>query len=95
MKHKHKKWIPVFVLLGVGAAFLFGWIVQLLWNATITPIFSTNPVSYWQAVMVLILSKILFSSHYKVHKEKHKEWCHPKPKFICKDDGKDEEKDTI
>ena len=92
MKHKHKKWIPVFVLLGIGAAFLFGWVVQLLWNATITPIFSLNPVSYWQAVMLLVLSKILFSSHYKVHKEKHKEWSHPKPKIVnncCEDEEKE------
>ncbi|MDO9576912.1 MAG: hypothetical protein Q7J16_03425 [Candidatus Cloacimonadales bacterium] len=84
MKPKHKKLIPLFILLGIGAAFMFGWIVQLLWNATITPIFGVNAITYWQAVMLFILFKILFSSHYNVHKEHHKKLCHPQPEFIRK-----------
>jgi hypothetical protein len=82
MKSKHKKFIPLFILLGIGIAFLIGWVIQLLWNATITPIFGSTPISYWQGVMLLVLFKILFSSHYKVHKEHHKKLCHPKPEFI-------------
>jgi len=82
MKHKHKKWIPLAILAAIGLAFLAGWIIQLLWNATITPIFGSNEISYWQGIMLLILFKILFSSHYKVHKEHHKKLCHPKPEFI-------------
>ena len=85
MKDKHKKWIPIAILFGIGAAFLFGWIVQLLWNATITPIFNVNPITYWQGIMLLILCKILFSSHeYKVHKEKHQKLHHPQPEFISR-----------
>ena len=83
MKCKHKKLIPLFILLGIGAAFLFGWVVQLLWNATITPIFSLTPITYWQGIMILILFKILFNSNYKVHKE-HKKSIHHKPEFIHK-----------
>jgi len=84
MKNKHKKLIPLFILLGIGLAFLAGWIIQLLWNATITPIFGSNPISYWQGIMLLILFKILFSSHYKVHKEHHKKLHHPQPEFVRK-----------
>lgn len=80
---KHKKLIPLFVLLGIGAAFLFGWVVQLLWNATITPIFGSHPITYWQGMMLLILFKILFSSHYNVHRVKHRK-LHPQPEFISK-----------
>lgn len=72
MKKKHQALIPLFVLLGIGLAFLIGWIVQLLWNATITAIFDTSPITYWQGVMLLILAKIFFSSHYNVHKDHHK-----------------------
>ena len=82
MKSKYKKFIPLFVLLGIGIAFLLGWIIQLLWNATITPIFGSNAISYWQGVMLLVLFKILFSSHYNVHKEHHKKLYHPQPEFI-------------
>ncbi|RLC53374.1 MAG: hypothetical protein DRH79_03705 [Candidatus Cloacimonadota bacterium] len=82
MKDKHKKFIPLFVLLGIGIAFLLGWVIQLLWNATITPIFGSNAISYWQGVMLLVLFKILFSSHYNVHKEHHKKFHHTQPEFI-------------
>jgi uncharacterized membrane protein len=82
MKKNHKKFIPLFILLGIGVAFLIGYAVQLLWNATITPIFGSNSITYWQAVMLLVLFKILFSSHYNVHKEQRKKLCNPKPEFI-------------
>ena len=96
MNCKHKKLIPLFILLGIGAAFLFGWVVQLLWNATITPIFNSTTITYWQAVMLLLLFKILFSSHYKVHKEHHSK-IHKQPEFIRKklaDDEVDTDSET-
>ena len=82
MKHKHKKWIPLAILAAIGIAFLAGWVIQLLWNATITPIFGSNAITYWQGIMLLILFKVLFSSHYKVHKERSKNWSHSKAKFF-------------
>lgn len=91
---KHKKLIPLFVLLGIGAAFLFGWVVQLLWNATITPIFGSHPITYWQGMMLLILFKILFSSHYNVHREKHRK-LHPQPEFIRKHCEEDAEVEKV
>ena len=96
MKCNHKKLIPLFILLGIGAAFLFGWVIQLLWNATVTPIFNSNPITYWQGVMLLLLFKILFSSHYKVHKEHHDK-IHKHPEFIhkcCEEDKTDTDLDT-
>ncbi len=93
---KSKKLIPLFVLLGIGAFFLFSWVIQLLWNATITPIFNANPITYWQGVMLLILCKILFGSHeYKVHKEKHKKLQHPQPEFIRKNFEEETETERI
>ncbi|MCK4694835.1 MAG: hypothetical protein KAT74_03690 [Candidatus Cloacimonetes bacterium] len=75
MKTKHKKLIPLFILGGIGLVFLGGWIVQLLWNATISEIFSVKAITYWQAFMLIILCKILFGSHYNVKK-------HPRPRFV-------------
>ncbi len=94
MKGKHKKFIPLFILLGIGVAFLVGWAVQLLWNSTITVIFESNPISYWQGIMILLLFKILFSSHYKVHKEHHNK-THKQPEFIRRHfKDEEEEEDT-
>ena len=93
MKGKYKKFIPLFILLGIGIAFLAGWAIQLLWNSTITVIFDSNPISYWQGIMILLLFKILFSSHYNVHKEHHKK-IHHQPEFIHRHLKEEKEEDV-
>ena len=75
MRSKHKKLIPLFILGGICLVFLGGWIIQLLWNATISEIFDVTTITYWQAFMLLILCKILFGSHCNVKQ-------HPKPRFV-------------
>ncbi|MCB9298577.1 MAG: hypothetical protein H6559_36505 [Lewinellaceae bacterium] len=46
-----------------AAAFLLlGAIVMLLWNAILPEATSARPLSYWQAVGLLVLSRILFGS---------------------------------
>ncbi|RMZ58480.1 hypothetical protein D1632_12760 [Chryseobacterium nematophagum] len=60
MNHKHKKgWIlflvcPPLIFLGVT------WIVMALWNCVLPEILSVKSITYWQAMGILILSKILF-----------------------------------
>ena len=70
--------MPVFVLI---AALLLGAIVQWLWNAILPDAAHFNPISYWQAVGLFVLCKILFGSfrgpgphrrHSKWHKFKGK-----------------------
>ncbi|MCF0073250.1 hypothetical protein LZD49_22410 [Dyadobacter sp. CY261] len=51
--------VPVFVLI---AAFGLGAIVQWLWNAILPAAANFNPISYWQAVGLFVLCKILFGS---------------------------------
>ncbi|MCH5600537.1 hypothetical protein [Niabella ginsengisoli] len=45
----------------IAAVFLFSAIVMLLWNATLPDVMPVGKLSYWQAMGILILSKILFS----------------------------------
>ncbi|MCC6725996.1 MAG: hypothetical protein IT258_15935 [Saprospiraceae bacterium] len=46
----------------VGFVLLVGWVVMLLWNAILPGVITgVSALSYWQAVGLLILSKILFS----------------------------------
>ncbi|CAM3107918.1 hypothetical protein DRF59_16710 [Chryseobacterium flavum] len=60
MNHKHKKgWIflllcPPLILLAVT------WIVMLLWNWLLPEILGVKAITFWQAMGILILSKILF-----------------------------------
>lgn len=51
-----------FGILGISLAFLFGWVVMLLWNWLMPDIFGLKRLTYWQAWGLLILSHILFKS---------------------------------
>ncbi|MBK7869940.1 MAG: hypothetical protein IPJ74_04240 [Saprospiraceae bacterium] len=51
----------LFPLFAIAALLLGGLLVMLLWNAILPIVTSVKPVTYWQAVGLLILSKILFS----------------------------------
>ncbi|PXW16099.1 MULTISPECIES: hypothetical protein [unclassified Chryseobacterium] len=60
MNHKHKKgWIflllcPPLILAAVT------WIVMMLWNCLLPEILGARTITFWQAMGILILSKILF-----------------------------------
>lgn len=49
-----------FILLGIGIAFLVGYVVMRLWNWLMPELFDLPTVTYWQAVGVLVLAKIIF-----------------------------------
>jgi hypothetical protein len=48
------------VLLGIGAGAGFTLAVMLLWNALIPSIFGLGIISFWQALGLLVLSRLLF-----------------------------------
>lgn len=48
------------VILGIGAAFLFGLVIMWLWNWLMPLIFKLPEITYWQGIGLLILSSILF-----------------------------------
>ena len=50
-----------FVLLAIIGIFAFGSIVMLLWNALMPVIFHLQSINFWQALGLLLLTKILFS----------------------------------
>jgi hypothetical protein len=57
--------IPLIIggmILTVGLAFLFGFVVMLLWNWLMPEIFGLGTITYWQAWGLVILAHILFKS---------------------------------
>ena len=52
--------IAGFILLGIAGVFIFGNIVMLLWNALLPALFHFPLITFWQALGLLALSKILF-----------------------------------
>jgi hypothetical protein len=49
-----------FVVLAIAGAFVFGEVVMLLWNALLPVLFHFPLISFWQALGLLLLTKILF-----------------------------------
>jgi Ca2+/H+ antiporter, TMEM165/GDT1 family len=65
--------IPL-AILGIG---VFGGVVMLLWNNVLAVVLHISTVSFWQALGILVLSKILFGGfrgggHYGKHQWKQK-----------------------
>ena len=51
---------PLAILGVVLFIFIGGTIVMLLWNALLPPLFSLPAISFWQALGILLLCRILF-----------------------------------
>lgn len=54
-----RKWV-LFLLFVIGAVLILGGLVMGLWNAVLPALLAVNTISYWQAVGLLVLCKILF-----------------------------------
>lgn len=52
----------IFVGIAMGAAFLglVGWTTMMLWNWLMPTIFNLCVINFWQAIGLLVLSRILF-----------------------------------
>jgi hypothetical protein len=51
---------PLAILAILLFAFIGGQIVRLLWNWLLPPLFGFPPITFWQALGLLALSRILF-----------------------------------
>ena len=49
------------ILFAIMAAAGVSWLVMFLWNFALVPAVGFSEITYWQAVAILILSKILFT----------------------------------
>ena len=49
--------IPILIAAGI---FIFGSVVMYLWNAILPALFGVGVITFWQAIGIFVLSKILF-----------------------------------
>jgi hypothetical protein len=72
-------WFPIIPL---ALAVVMGAIVMLLWNALLPVLLNVPRIDYWQAIGLLILSRILFGGfgiHRAMHRDgpfSHRHWPH-------------------
>lgn len=72
-------WVVSGMALACLLALIFGFLVRWLWGVTLTPLFHIPQPTYWQAVGLVILAKLLFGGighHHKdsEHSFRHKKW---------------------
>ena len=60
--HRHPGRIAVFALLLLCAAAIATWLVMALWNAVLVDAVGAKPLSYWQALGLLLLCRLLFGN---------------------------------
>lgn len=68
-RHFHPKYLVIpFVIAAV--VLIFGFVVMWLWNAVMPQVFGVTAITYWQAVILLVLSKIFFHGWHSNHRDK-------------------------
>lgn len=61
MRRFRARKIAGILFLVIAGVIAFGIIVMLLWNALMPEIFHLSPITFWQALGLFLLAKILFS----------------------------------
>lgn len=60
MRRRRMFWVPAMLAGFVLFVFLGGEVVRLLWNWLLPPLFDWRPITFWQALGLLALTRILF-----------------------------------
>jgi hypothetical protein len=76
-----KRKIFFFILLAPVLFFGIGAIVMLLWNAILPAIIHVETINFWQAIGLLLLSKILFSGFRHGYSHRHP-YSHSKHSYL-------------
>jgi Ca2+/H+ antiporter, TMEM165/GDT1 family len=76
--YRKRKWM-FFLLIIPLVVLAFSYLVMFLWNAILPEVVHVNPITYWQAMGLLVLSRLLFGgfgfrgNHHHHHVEKARE----------------------
>lgn len=71
------------LFFGIAAVLIFGFVVMGLWNAILPVVLGVKAITFWQALGILLLSKILFGGVSRGCGGRHKtgKWMEMKQKF--------------
>ncbi|HEY3295713.1 MAG TPA: hypothetical protein VGL38_09760 [bacterium] len=61
-----------FPLIGIAIVALASAAVMLLWNALLPPLLNAGPVTYWQALGLLVLARLLFGGMHHGWRHHHR-----------------------
>ena len=85
MKKFWFKRVLMFVPLVIAGIFLISAVVMGLWNAILPAVIGVKSISLWQALGILVLSKILFGGFHGGWRGRHgkERWMEMKQKFAA------------
>ena len=63
-----------FALFVVAAVAVLSFVVMTLWNWLMPGVFGLHPIGFWQALGLLLLSKILFGGFFRGRRGPHMHW---------------------
>jgi len=81
----------LFILIPIGIGLLV-WLLMFLWNAILPEVIGVSSITYWQALGIFVLSKILFGGFKGGPSSRDKFRTKPKDKFM---DMTNEQKDSF
>ena len=61
MTRNWKRKAPLIILAIIAGVFIFSGGFMLLWNAILPSVLHVSAISFWQAMGILVLAKMLFS----------------------------------
>ena len=73
-----KNWVAriiKFAIMGIIAIVVFGFVTMALWNWLMPALFGLRTITFWQALGLVILSKIFFGSFHS-HGDRRTDWRH-------------------
>jgi hypothetical protein len=62
IRSRWARYTLLFLVIGPLAILVFGGVVMLLWNNVLAEVLKISTITFWQALGLLVLSKILFGS---------------------------------
>jgi hypothetical protein len=65
IQRKRMRRVALFAVLAIAAAAVFGVFVMSLWNWLVPELFGGRAVTFWQAIGLLVLSRILFGGFFR------------------------------
>ena len=67
IKRKRMRRVALFAVLAIAAAAVFAVFLMNLWNWLVPELFGGRTVTFWQAIGLLVLSRILFGGFFRGH----------------------------
>ena len=80
-----------YIVIIAGLALLFGHLIMFLWNVSIGAIFNLPDLTFWQAIALVILCRILFGNDISSSSSSSSNNCNRKRKKSCCEEVKEEE----